>query len=96
MVGINIKKVIIYGQMTEEFDSKIEEMKEFIDEQNWILVEGLVDDEGSFEGLLNLSEKLQEIDIIVIYDKKNIVDIFNLEFLFQVANNEDVEVVEYN
>lgn len=81
--------------MTEKVDSKLEEMREFVKEQNWFLVEGIVDDEGSFEGLLNLSEKLEGIDIIVIYDKKNVADKFNLQFLYQVANNEKVEIIEY-
>jgi DNA invertase Pin-like site-specific DNA recombinase len=81
--------------MSRNFNNQLEEMKEFIKKQNWLLVEGIVDFEESDEGLFELSERLKEIDVILIYDKNNLSDEFSLTFLYQIARNENVEIREY-
>ncbi len=81
--------------MSEEIDRKLEEMRAYIKKRNWSLVEAIFDYIGSCEGLFNLSEKLKEIDIILIYDSSNISDEFSLDFLYQSARSENVEIKEF-
>ncbi|MBP3039561.1 hypothetical protein J9303_08675 [Bacillaceae bacterium Marseille-Q3522] len=54
-----------------------------------------MDFEGSSEGLFSLLEKIKGIDIILIYDKNNISDEFNLEFLFKTSATEKFEIKEF-
>lgn len=81
--------------MSEEIDRNLEEMRAYIKKMNWLLVEAIFDYVGSCEGLFNLSEKLKDIDIILIYDKRNISDEFSFDFLNQTARSENVEIKEY-
>lgn len=81
--------------MSKEIDNNLEAMRRFIKNQKWLLIEAIFDYMGSCEGLFNLVDKLQEIDIILIYDKNNITDEFSLNFLYQIAHSEDVEIKEY-
>ncbi|MCI1590257.1 MAG: hypothetical protein LKH79_06845 [Heyndrickxia oleronia] len=76
-------------------DYKLEEMRAYIKKKKWSLVEAIFDYIGSCEGLFNLSENLKTIDIILIYDRSNISDEFNLEFLYQIALSENVEIKEF-
>jgi hypothetical protein len=90
-----INKVIIYGQRPDLSDANIEEMKDYIQSQKWSLIEGIIDYEGSSEGLFNLLEKLKGINIVLIYSKKSISDEFSLNLLYQTARTENVEILEY-
>lgn len=89
-------KVVIYGQMSKKKDLNIEGMKKYIKKQKWELVEGIFDYEGSCEGLFSLLGKLNRIDIILIYNRNNISDEFILQFLYETAKSENVEVIEFN
>lgn len=81
--------------MSNEIEHNLEEMRVYIKKRNWSLVEAIFDYIGSCEGLFNLSEKLKDIDIILIYDRSNISDEFSLEFLYQTARSENVEIKEF-
>ncbi|MCC3359107.1 hypothetical protein [Bacillus sp. REN16] len=95
MRWVPIKNVVIYGQMCQDINEKLEEMKKFVNQQKWNLIEGIVDFEGSSEGLFSLLEKKKGIDIILIYNMNNISDDFNLEFLFKTSAAEKFEIKEY-
>jgi DNA invertase Pin-like site-specific DNA recombinase len=94
--GITIKKVMIYGQMSGDLDYQLEEMKEFIKEKNWLLVEAIIDFNDSSDGLFELSDRLRNIDIILIYKRDGISDEFSLKLLYEIGRNENVEVIEYH
>ncbi|HHY73870.1 MAG TPA: hypothetical protein GX497_11775 [Bacillus bacterium] len=81
--------------MSEEIEHNLDKMHDYIKKQKWLLIEGIIDYRGSSDGLFTLPEKLNEIDVILIYDKNNIIDEFNLEFLYKIAKSENVEVKEY-
>lgn len=81
--------------MSNEIEHNLEEMRVYIKKRNWSLVEAIFDYIGSCEGLFNLSGKLKDIDIILIYDRSNISDEFSLEFLYQTARSENVEIKEF-
>ena len=82
--------------MSEEIESNIDKMHDYIKKQQWMLIEGIIDYRGFSDGLFTLSEKMSQIDLILIYDKKNIIDEFNLEFLYKLAKSENVDVIEFN
>lgn len=82
--------------MSKKIDLNLEDMKKYIRKQKWLLVEGIFDNEGSCEGLFSLSEKLNGIDIILIYNRDNISDEFSLQFLYKTAKSENVEVIEFH
>lgn len=81
--------------MSEEVEHLLLEMKAYVEKQKWLLIEAIFDYIGSCEGLFNLSEKLKDVDIILIYDRRNISDEFILDFLYQIARSENVEIKEF-
>lgn len=89
-----IKKVIIYGVMLDKVDDILQEMQAFITKHNWQLVEAIFDYEGSCEGLFKLSERLEDINLILIYDKDHISDEFSSEFLYKIAQSEKIEIID--
>lgn len=81
--------------MSDEIEHSLDKMHDFIKKQKWLLTEGIIDYRGSSEGLFSLLNKLNEIDIILIYHKSNISDEFNLEFLYEIAKSENIEIIEF-
>ncbi|WP_458411460.1 hypothetical protein ACNQFZ_11355 [Schinkia sp. CFF1] len=93
--GDTIKNIIIYGIISEETDKNLEAMRTYINKKKWVLVEAIFDYIGSCDGLFNLSEKLQDIDLILIYDWNNITDEFSSKFLYQIAHTEKIKIKEF-
>ena len=81
--------------MSEKIDKKLNEMRTYIHKRNWILLEAIFDYSGSCDGLFNLPEKLKGIDIILIYDTSDLLDDFSLDFLFQLARSENIEIIRF-
>ncbi|WP_099363583.1 hypothetical protein [Fredinandcohnia onubensis] len=90
-----LKQAVIYGQGDEEIYDLVNKLKLFVEESGWNLLGGIIDIPGQSDGLLEIIEKIDEIDIIVIYNKNNIVDDFNYKLLFQLEKLGKPQIKEY-
>ncbi|MBS4218328.1 hypothetical protein KHA96_08390 [Bacillus sp. FJAT-49711] len=81
--------------MSEKIDDRLKEIHTYIKSMQWQLVEAVFDYKDSWDGLYTLSEKLKGIDIILIYSIESISDDFAVEFIYKIAENENVVVKKY-
>jgi hypothetical protein len=90
-----MKNIVIYLQDIEGIDKIIYEMKKHIYMNGWKLIFGYVDRNGEAEQLEVMMGNLQRIDSILIFNRCNIKDAFNLELLLQTAQLENTNIVEF-
>lgn len=93
-----MNSAVVYLKKHKNFKNKriLNKMKKDIQKLEWKHLEMIVDQVEGYDGLLYLiTNDLEKIDVVYVYDINNIHDDFYWELLVESAKIEEVIIKEY-